>query len=246
MSDRMGRSEALPPPGEAVISEGRQPKDGGAPQDAPTGDQPRSSEHFQQHLDAVHARWDAEDAAPMSKSDVGDLPAAGGPVELREADVQLWNAVGEGVADVMPARRWEEAAPKARAAMLQEAHAYVAGELGLGLVEPLVFSDAMEPDVDFGAFDPASGEITVGSWLLEQDDPVPAAVTIAHENRHGFQQHVIDGDLAHPDEAAWAQADAAYQGIVDFEDYMANPLESDAFAIEAPFIAGYQREGMDR
>lgn len=162
--------------------------------------------------------------------------------DLSEHEAARLEALGRGVADLVQPLAWADSTPIERAEMLQGAHDYAARGLGIESPQLLSYAEDFSPNRDFGTFNPETRQVVLGSWLLDRSDPSAAVETVAHETYHDFQQRVVDGELPHEREEAWRSGSEAYGNFDDFDDYMANPLERDAYAVEAPFMHGYRRE----
>jgi len=87
---------------------------------------------------------------------------------------------------------------------------------------------------DYGFYDPENHTLNFGSSELEHDDPREAVNTLAHEDRHAYQDWVLDHPKAHHDAAevdAWRDnSDNYIRPELDYEGYRNQPLERDVWA----------------
>jgi hypothetical protein len=87
---------------------------------------------------------------------------------------------------------------------------------------------------DYGAYQPDTHEIGIGDWSLEKDDGVEEVVnSLAHEDRHAYQNWAIEHPGFHPDPAeveAWRQNCEDYVTVdQDPVLYREQPIEADAW-----------------
>lgn len=135
---------------------------------------------------------------------------------------------------------WETATREDKQAMLEGVHEQVNSSLGLDEAPPIAYDDSM-PARRSGEFDPGTRQITLNDRLLDQPDAEEALRTVAHESRHDYQSHVINGQIEDPNRQAWIEASEVYDPN-DVISYMENPLEIDAFRAEDEFIKGFDGE----
>jgi hypothetical protein len=210
-----GPANDLPPDADAT-SAGSADLPAGPPQDAPATDQPMERQS-----------WEAA-------GDDADLPPS-----MREDLSQL----GQDLKSDVDPDAWAKGDQEDRAAMLADANDRIRETYGLPPGEVNYSSDL--PEGCTGQYNPGTGDITLNSSLLEDQNPDEAIQTLSHENFHDYQQQAIDGNAADPYAESRADAWTAGQDGYDAEDftaYMANPLEADAFAAERAVIDGYRRQ----
>jgi hypothetical protein len=137
---------------------------------------------------------------------------------------------------------WTDASRDDRMAVLADANNRIRETYGLSAKE--VNYSSQLPEGVTGQFEPATGEVTLSSSLLDESSPDEAVKTLAHENFHDYQQQAIDGTVTDPYAESRGDAWSSGQDNYDSEDftaYMANPLEADAFAAEKAVFSGYRR-----
>ena len=168
------------------------------------------------------------DAIPESS----DLPASM-QEDLRELGQDL-----HGIVDPVD---WTNADTDTRKDMLDAANDRIREEYGLPGGDVNYRSDLGEGV--FGEYDPATGNISLNSSLLEDSNTDEAIKTLAHENFHDYQQQAIDGNSSDPYAQSrvgdWSQGQSNYDSN-DFTAYMLNPLEADSFAVEQAVFRGYR------
>lgn len=162
--------------------------------------------------------------------------------ELADQESDRLEALGSRTAEIIPLDAWAEAAADARAVMLQDAYGELTSGLGVVTSLPLTFADDYVSGRDCGSFNPETRQVELGAWLLDHDDPSTAIRTVAHEGFHAFQERVVAGELPHERQEAWRASWQGPRNFDDFDAYMSDPLEADAFAIEEPFMRGYLRQ----
>ena len=135
---------------------------------------------------------------------------------------------GSRLAERLSTKEWRDANLEQRRQVAREFDRVIALRLGTQ-TPPVEFDHQMD---DLGGFDPATRRITLRADLLESDDPTQLVMTLAHEQRHGWQQQVIDGHLDHPDGPSAAErlraGEATYaRDQRNFRRYIRNELERD-------------------
>lgn len=96
---------------------------------------------------------------------------------------------------------------------------------------------------DFGYYDPGEPEfLNINKGLLLPGSLRDAVSTIAHEGRHAYQHHAIQFPDQHP-ELTTAQIESWRDNFLDytphdenFERYLSQPVEADAYAYEAKVL----------
>ena len=171
--------------------------------------------------------WEAAAEGP-------DLP------DSMQADLQQ---LGRELRNDVDPDAWADANPDDRATMLADANDRIRETYGLPPGE--VSYSAELPEGVTGQYSPDTGDITLSSSLLDDPNPDEAIKTLSHENFHDYQQQAIDGNATDPYAEsrvdAWSDGQAGYDPE-DITAYMANPLESDAFAAEQAVHDGYRRQ----
>jgi hypothetical protein len=214
--------------------------------DAPPG--PAGDRRAEPDQAAAGTRPGAAADAPASQAENGDAVRDRRTWEVTPDGSELppsmkedLQGLGKDLGEIADPGDWAKADIDTRREMLDAANDRIRGEYGLPQRDVSYRSD-MDPDV-CGEYDPRTGDISVNSSLLEADHPEESIRTLAHENFHDYQQQAMDGHPADPYAQSrvegWIEGDANYDSN-DVEEYLANPLEADAFAVEDEVYRGYK------
>jgi hypothetical protein len=160
--------------------------------------------------------------------------------ELPPSMTEDLHNLGKDLNNVLDPADWAKADVNGRKEMLNDVNGRVREEFGLPEQNLNYRSDM--PDGLLGQMNSKTGTIDISSALLDSADPKEAIKTVAHENFHCYQEQAMRSDSAEPyaqsRKEAWLEGAANYNSN-DYEEYMNNPLEKDAYAVEAEVYAGY-------
>jgi hypothetical protein len=181
----------------------------------------------------------------------GGTEGADLPPSMKE-DLQ---GLGNDLREVVDPAAWEKADLDGREDMLNAANDRIREEYGLPQQDVSYRSVADDPHLAgvAGSFDPDTGEIVINRSQLADSDPGEALKTLAHENFHDYQERAQVGDSSDPFGQSraqeWRKADANYPDPKDYGsrreyliDYLNNPLERDARAVENEVYSGYKED----
>lgn len=181
----------------------------------------------------------------------GGTEGADLPPSMKE-DLQ---GLGNDLREIVDPAAWEKADLDGREDMLNAANDRIREEYGLPQQDVSYRSVADDPHLAgvAGSFDPDTGEIVINRSQLADSDPGEALKTLAHENFHDYQERAQVGDSSDPFGQSraqeWREADANYPDPKDYGsrreyliDYLNNPLERDARAVENEVYSGYKED----
>jgi hypothetical protein len=230
--EALAGSDELAPADVPVVDEGQAPPDLATATDpdvGSSGDLPGES--------------GPDDGSPQQAQDRRSWEPTGDSSDLPASMQEDLGQLGQDLRSDVDPDAWEGADQDARAEMLSDANNTIRETYGLPPGEVNYSSEL--PDGTTGQYDPDTGDVTLNSSLLEDQNPDEAINTLSHENFHDYQQQAIDGEATDPYAEsrvdAWTEGQANYDSE-DFTAYMENPLEADAFAAERAVFDGYRRK----
>lgn len=194
--------------------------------------------------------WAEVDALPYREPDLPPKPEV--PRPLNDEEQQ---EVGRKVLEILDPEAWRTADIPQRMRMAQHTHAFIREAYGLDS-SPLLYDLNLPPQVA-GRFDPRAGIVSINANLLDDDHPGELLDTLAHENTHAVQVHVVRelgavGPAGNENEPRWSAArrwSDAWKGYDagNAEAYFHNAMERDARRAGLQLAGnGYWRAYMER